>query len=306
MADDQQIQIHLRRHYVEQAAARRPRLPGNLKQLGAVGLVVRPLARQSRQAFVQVRVTKGTTTGKHLSYLTHEKGPEKQDASLFGPGVVDKPQFVQAAQHDRHQFRLVLSAPEYQLVDQTQLTQLFMAQMERDLGRPLDWTVAHHSDTPHAHTHIVLRGQDRTGKDVYMERDYMTYGLRARAAQLMTWMLGPARQQQQFIQSDREISDGIVRSPDDPDNRARAQHHFFAANSSDQQPPQTREVNRQGDALAAVRLAAQSRPEVQPARPVPQPDTGAGLARFAAGLAALQHALQAQEQARQRGQGMGF
>src|SRR5438874_2037869 len=136
--------MHLRRRFVEQAAAQRPRLTGNLRQLGAVGPVTRPLAAHSRKAFVKAGITKGSTTGKHLSYLTHAKGPDKQDAALFGPGAADKPQFVQAAQQDRHQFRIVVSAPEYHLVDQTRLTQLFMAQVERDLGRPLAWTAAHH------------------------------------------------------------------------------------------------------------------------------------------------------------------
>src|SRR2546426_4448584 len=130
---EQDLEIHLRRHgleqsttrrqYIERAAARRPRLPGNLKQLGAVGPVVRPIPSNSRTAVVKVSITTSTTTGKHLSYLTHAKGQGKQDAVLFGPGAADKPQFVQAAQQDRHQFRLALSAPEYHLVDQTRFTE---------------------------------------------------------------------------------------------------------------------------------------------------------------------------------------
>src|SRR6266480_965672 len=102
MATDQGLEIHLRRRVVEQAtpqhvrrrfveraAAQRPRLPGNRKQLGAVGPVTRPLAAHSRTAVVKVGITKGSTTGKHLSYLTHAKGPGKQDAMLFGPAAPD-------------------------------------------------------------------------------------------------------------------------------------------------------------------------------------------------------------------------
>src|SRR5438093_3031209 len=187
MADDQGLQIDLRRRFVERAAAQRPRLPGNLKQLGAVGPVTRPLSASSRQAVVKVGITKGSTTGKHLSYLTHAKGPGKQDARLFGPAAPDTRRFVQDAQQDRHQFRLVVSVPEHRLLDRTRYIELFMAQVERDLGRPLDWTAAHHDDTQYPHTHIVLRGRDRHGKELYMERDYLHYGLRARASQLLTW-----------------------------------------------------------------------------------------------------------------------
>jgi hypothetical protein len=55
-----------------------------------------------------------------------------------------------------------------------------------------------------------------------MERQYETYGLRARAAQLLTWLLGPAQnQQRQSMENDRQTHDGITRGNDDPDTRAR-------------------------------------------------------------------------------------
>src|SRR5712691_12747725 len=57
-----------------------------------------------------------------------------------------------------------------------------------------------------------------------MEREYLTYGLRARAAQLLTWLMGPAQnQQRQSMENDRQTHDGITRGSDDPDNRARQQ-----------------------------------------------------------------------------------
>ena len=59
-------------------------------------------------------------------------------------------------------------------------------------------------------------------KDRSMEREYVTYGLRARAAQLMTWLMGPGQnQQRQQMENDRQTHDGITRGEDDPDNRAR-------------------------------------------------------------------------------------
>jgi len=55
-----------------------------------------------------------------------------------------------------------------------------------------------------------------------MERAYLTTGLRARAAQLMTWLMGPGQnQQRQQMENDRQTRDGITRGEDDPDNRAR-------------------------------------------------------------------------------------
>jgi hypothetical protein len=241
---EQDLQIHLRRRYVEQAAARRPRLPGNLKQLGAVGPVLRPLAAHSRQAVVKVGITKGSTTGKHLSYLTHDKGPGKQDAMLFGPGAADKPQFVQAAQ-----------------------------------------------------------------KDLYMERDYLHYGLRARASQLLTWILGPVRQQQVF-QSDRQAFDGVPRGLDDPDTRGRMQQALPATGPDDDRPPwdQWPAMRSQADALTAARTAPQPSAGASLVPPVSRPRGAAALEgpSLATQLAALQQALQAQQHVRQRDQGMGW
>src|SRR5438105_5417176 len=144
---EQELQIHLRRRYVEQAQARRPRLPQRLRALGAVGPVVRPLPATSRQAFVKVLTTGTRTTGSHLYYLQHQKGPGKEDASLFGPAASDKERFVQEAQQDRHQFRLVLMVREHRHLDLTRYAEVFMAQVDHDLGRPLDWIAAHHFDT---------------------------------------------------------------------------------------------------------------------------------------------------------------
>jgi hypothetical protein len=288
---EQDMQIHLRRRFVERAAAHRPRLAGNLKQLGAVGPVVRPLAAHSRQAFVKVGITQGGTTGKHLSYLTHAKGHDQQDAALFGPATADKSAFVQAAQRDPHQFRIVVQVPEHRTLDRTRYIELFMAQVERDLGRPLEWLAAHHDDTPHPHTHIVLRGRDRDGKELYMEKHYLTHGLRTRAAEVLTWLLGPVlhrqQDQEQRIQSAREVYDGVIRSLDDPDMPVRLQ--------ASERP--------QAEMLAAARTRVEQQATLSPLPGIDrtQPDSATTLASLTARLTALHQALQTQQQAQRRG-----
>src|SRR5712691_10751239 len=54
-----------------------------------------------------------------------------------------------------------------------------------------------------------------------MEKDTLTQGFRARAAQLLTWLTGVQQQerQQQTMQADRQVFDGMTRGMDDPDNR---------------------------------------------------------------------------------------
>jgi hypothetical protein len=319
------LDIHLRMRYIQRIQAMRPRLRGNLKQLGAVGPVVRPLPAHSRQAFVKVQTTQVRTTGPHLAYLQHQKGPQQQDAALFGPAAAARQRFTQEAQHDPHQFRLVLMVREHAHLDLTRFTELFMAQVERDLGRPLDWVAANHGDTEHPHTHIVLRGRDRTGKDLYMERDYVQYGLRARASQLLTWLFGPQRlaEQQLFQQqaAERLAFNGVPQGLDDPDARNRVAQTMAATGPDDDRPPgavvdqqqaqrrtmaQTTEAGRPpADVLAQFRGTASTVgvPLVATSRTPP----GAAMAErsLASRLAALQQAL-VEHQARQRGQGMGL
>src|SRR3546814_13484841 len=63
--------------------------------------------------------------------------------------------------------------------------------MSQDLGSSLDWVAVDHFNTGHPHAHVMLRGKDDKGKDLIIAREYMTHGLRARAAELVDLDLGP-------------------------------------------------------------------------------------------------------------------
>ena len=65
-----------------------------------------------------------------------------------------------------------------------------MAQAERDLGTNLDWLGSEHWNTDNPHVHIIVRGKGSDGHDLVMARDYISQGLRARAAHLATLELG--------------------------------------------------------------------------------------------------------------------
>src|SRR3546814_17803840 len=66
-----------------------------------------------------------------------------------------------------------------------------MTQMEEDLGTKLEWVAVDHYNTGHPHSHIILRGKDDQGQDLVIAREYITKGLRERAAELVTLDLGP-------------------------------------------------------------------------------------------------------------------
>jgi hypothetical protein len=194
----------------------------SLRRLGAVGRVVPPPPAGSPEAVVKTRVSTGGHTGHFVrTYLQKGKGQAGADATLFGPGVAQLSQWVQAARQDPHQFRIVISHADHPTLDRTQWIGLLMAQVERDLGRSLDWVAAHHYDRPHPHTHLVVRGRDRQGKDLYMTPHYFQHGMRYRASQFLSWLIGWTQTQQQHHQSHRQQADGLIRGSEDPDSRSR-------------------------------------------------------------------------------------
>lgn len=147
-------------------------------------------------------------------YLTQQKGREGQDAVVFTHP--DRPRdlqrFLQAIPQDPHQFRLSISpAVSATYFPLRPYAEAFMARVERDLGRPLDWIGAAHYDTPHPHVHILLRGRDLDmskahpfGKQLYLTNDYLARGLRYRAIEMAGWLLDPDRHRQQQRTTARE------------------------------------------------------------------------------------------------------
>jgi len=136
-----------------------------------------------------------------------------------------------------------------------------------------------------------------------MEQDALQFGLRARAAQMLTWLFGPLRQQQPFTQSDRLTQDGVLRGLDDPDSRARALQ-MPAITDAMRSPA---EVLAQFQGVPRSGLMSSTEGPSQPrVTPVAMNEAPALLGTLAARVVAMQQALQGQQQARQRGQGMGF
>ena len=100
--------------------------------------------------------------------------------------------FEERGREDRHQFRFIVSPEDAaELEDLRRYTRDLMTRMEADLGTRLDWVAVDHWNTDNPHTHVVLRGKADTGKDLIISQEYITRGMRERAAELATEWLGP-------------------------------------------------------------------------------------------------------------------
>ncbi|RAZ72885.1 relaxase/mobilization nuclease RlxS [Mesorhizobium atlanticum] len=166
----------------------------------------RHAAFRQRRVVVKARVVKLAGKGvdgarAHLRYLQRDGVTrEGEPGALYGVDSdrVDGKAFLERAGGDRHQFRFIV-APEdgIEYDDLKPLTRRLMAQMEKDIGTKLDWVAVDHFNTGHPHTHIIVRGKDDRGENLVIARDYISSGLRERAAELVSLDLGP--------RTDREI-----------------------------------------------------------------------------------------------------
>lgn len=157
-------------------------------------------AFRQRRVVVKTRLIKLVGRGlkgarAHLRYLQRDGVTrEGLPGNLYDAtqNRADGSAFLERCDSDRHQFRFIVAAEdavEYQ--DLKEFTRRLMSQVEQDLGSKLDWIAVDHYNTGHPHTHIVLRGKDERGKDLIIARDYLSHGMRERAAEIVTLDLGP-------------------------------------------------------------------------------------------------------------------
>jgi hypothetical protein len=93
-------------------------------------------------------------------------------------------------ERDPRIYTIIVSPEPGSKADITALTRDLMAQVERDLGRPLEWVASVHNDRDHQHAHVALRSRDRNGYVFRFEPDYIRFRFRSIARQILTQQLG--------------------------------------------------------------------------------------------------------------------
>ncbi|MEW5704367.1 MAG: relaxase/mobilization nuclease RlxS [Pseudomonadota bacterium] len=155
---------------------------------------------RSRRVVVKSRIVKLAGNGikgarAHLRYIQRDGVTrDGHPGELYSAEQdrADGKAFIERSTGDRHQFRFIV-APEdgAEYDDLRPFVRRLMTQMEEDLGTRLEWVAVDHYNTGHPHSHIILCGKDDRGRDLVIAREYITKGLRERAAELVTLDLGP-------------------------------------------------------------------------------------------------------------------
>jgi type IV secretory pathway VirD2 relaxase len=171
----------------------------------------------SRRVVVMARIVRqrggrlrSAPLSKHVAYLKREGVTrDGADARMFDPTSddADTKAFVERCEEDRHHFRFTVSPEDAgQMADLRAFTRELMADADRDLGAKLDWVAVDHWNTDNPHIHVLVRGRADDKHDLVISRDYISNGLRGRAAERVTLELGP--------RSELEIRDGLEKEVD--------------------------------------------------------------------------------------------
>jgi type IV secretory pathway VirD2 relaxase len=158
---------------------------------------------------VKMQNVTGRSIDAHLNYLerdgvTRDGERGKVYSSLHDQA--DGKAFINRGRSDRHQFRLVV-APEdsAELQDLRGFTRELMQKLEIDLETTLDWIAIDHHNTGHPHTHILVRGVTDEGHTLNIAGDYIAYGIRHRARELVTIELGHQSELEAQVRLRRDV-----------------------------------------------------------------------------------------------------
>ncbi len=149
----------------------------------------------------KVGKAKGSLT-RHAGYLGRDSASADGKAGVFydaaREGVAGRQEVAHWAE-DRHHFRVIIS-PERgsDIPDMTAYVREVMARVEKDLasagaieeGTKLEWIAINHHNTDNPHAHVVLRGRQENGQDLVIPRAYLAHGMRGRASEVATELLG--------------------------------------------------------------------------------------------------------------------
>ncbi|HJY92442.1 MAG TPA: DUF3363 domain-containing protein [Candidatus Acidoferrum sp.] len=91
---------------------------------------------------------------------------------------------------DERLFKIIVSPEFGDRLNLRQYAREFVHRMEQDLSVQLEWVAAAHYNTGHPHVHIALRGVDKKGIPIRLPREYIRGGLRERAEEIATEVLG--------------------------------------------------------------------------------------------------------------------
>lgn len=221
-----------RRGHIDNNALRRGQASGSVAASGSFAPGTRRVVVRARYVR-QVNGDLGAARA-HMRYIQRDGTARDGSPGQLYDATNDRADgaaLLERSVDDPHQFRFIVSSEDAaRITDLKPLIRDLMQQMEADLGTKLDWVAIDHFNTGHPHTHIVVRGKDERGEPLVMAREYIGYGIRARAQDLVTIELGPETALERHAKRANEIGHERLTSLDRT-LRARAEDGVFVVSA---------------------------------------------------------------------------
>ncbi|MBU0669013.1 MAG: DUF3363 domain-containing protein [Alphaproteobacteria bacterium] len=210
------LQVSRRAGFTPLGRGRAGRGTGHLGRGGRAALRSRRDAFR-RRVVIKARVVRhrgarfrSAPLARHVTYLERD-GVTRDGSSgqMFDARSerADGDVFAQRCEDDRHHFRFIVSPEDANdLADLRTFARELMEDMASDLDTRLDWVAVDHWNTDNPHIHVLVRGIADDGRDLVIDRGYISEGLRARAEERATLELGP--------RSERDIRQALRREVD--------------------------------------------------------------------------------------------
>ena len=224
------------------ARIRRPGGGGGRRGSTGSGTVVfgtpRPWPQRVVVKVLSRRHWPGTGGGlrKHVKYLARASASRDGQPGAFYSAERDAIPASEARaltrqwEQDRHHFRIVISAERAdQIHDLSAYVRDVVRRIERDLQTELQWIGIDHHDTDNPHSHVLVRGVDERGQVLTIRRDYIAHGMRRRAVEAATELLGERTEQEVQAAKAAEVQAERFTSLDRIIERGSEDNRFDAA-----------------------------------------------------------------------------
>ncbi len=129
----------------------------------------------------------------------------------------------------------------------------------RDLQH-VPWAAVNHYDTEHPHAHVVIRGVDRDGQELRLDRAYISNGLRWRAQELATQELGPRLEVDVQRARDKEFTQDRFTSLDRELERRASDHRIEVTSGTARGRPDESRLVARLEHLEGLHLAERGSP----------------------------------------------
>jgi hypothetical protein len=144
----------------------------------------------TQRVIVKAHYTTPDKITGHTRYLARDgAGINGEKPSFYTAN--DREVNLQSIENEQRFFKFIVSPEHGKDINYlSEYTKAVMKNVEKSLGKELQWMATNHHNTDNPHVHVVVRGIDAEGKDLKIEKDFMKYEFRSIARDRATMELG--------------------------------------------------------------------------------------------------------------------